>query len=513
MERKGNMLRIHQGNSLKLAIRITVLLVMGASLNMGYAEQNFEKPIDTPKAGELELESSTVKFRGKELPAEKGTLYVLENRANPSSNVIELPVLRVPAINQGPHEPVFLFGGGPGISNINSDHLPGWLMENHDVVMIGYRGVDGSVQLDSREINELITMRNLLSRKSLQAIGKDLTRIADGFKAKGIDLKQYNIISVVDDMEEARIALGYDKINVAGGSYGGAVAFTYCLRYPQSIHRNIMTEAAFPWNLGYAEPQNVDRKLERLNELWKGNPECVQRAEDIVETIKEVLATLPQEWQGMFVDPGKVRLMTYLSLYEKERVAQAFQAFVDAKNGDYGELAVMCLLYDQLMTSAFNTADLLAKTFGTQTDPNRDYVAEMYPAGSVIGSPLSQFAWGSFQYSQWPVERFVDTYPQPQQVEVETLLIYGSKEAGEPTRKSFGAYFTNAQWAILEDMGHMDVWTAQPEAIYHLQRRFFDEGVVDKSKFKPSQQEEWDFKPKLTLQQMAQTMMPQEPKE
>ena len=36
------------------------------------------------------------------------------------------------------------------------------------------------------------------------------------------------------DIEAARKALGYSRINLSGGSYGCAVAYTYCLRCPQT---------------------------------------------------------------------------------------------------------------------------------------------------------------------------------------------------------------------------------------------------------------------------------------
>ncbi len=109
------------------------------------------------------------------------------------------------------------------------------------------------------------TVADPLSPAGLKELGAVMTRAAKRLQNEGIDLPEYDIINVVDDLEAARKALGYSRINLLGASYGGAVAYTYCVRYPQSLHRNLMVEPAFPWDMGVAEPGEIDRSIERLN--------------------------------------------------------------------------------------------------------------------------------------------------------------------------------------------------------------------------------------------------------
>ena len=78
--------------------------------------------------------------------AECGTLVVPENWDKAGSRLIALPVVRIPASGPNPAEPVFWLVGGPGGTNL-SWAPPAWLLEKHDVVMVGYRGVDGTVVL------------------------------------------------------------------------------------------------------------------------------------------------------------------------------------------------------------------------------------------------------------------------------------------------------------------------------------------------------------------------------
>jgi pimeloyl-ACP methyl ester carboxylesterase len=432
------------------------------------------------KAGDMIVNSG----RLGDYEADFGILIVPENRSKEDSKLIQLPVVRVHSKNSSPAEPIFRFEGGPGGTNIKPNSLPGWLLENHDYVMVGYRGVDGSVSLDLPEFhNVLKSVKELLSTEGMKEIGETMTQGVQKLQDQGIDLAEYNIISVVDDMEDARKALGYEKINISGGSYGGAVCYTYCVRYPQSINRNLMTEAAFPFNIGVSEPQDVDNQINRLNELWKQYPTNTAKSDDIVNTIRNVLKTLPKEWNGTVIDPGRIKLNTFFCLYTRERTKQAFDAFVAAEKGDYSGLAFVNAMWNNVV-DMFNWGDLLAKTYSTRTGPDRDYESEMDPPNSIIGSPLSKLGWGLLKYTNWPIKPLPKEYQEIQYNDVETLLVYGSKESGEGVKERELPYFRKGQIAMLEDMGHMDVGAMQPEAFHHLDSMFFLKGIVDTSKFK-----------------------------
>jgi len=50
-----------------------------------------------------------------------------------------------------------------------------------------------------------------------------------------VDLAGYTPVEVVDDVEAARLALGYEKINLFSISYGTRLAMIYAWRYPESM--------------------------------------------------------------------------------------------------------------------------------------------------------------------------------------------------------------------------------------------------------------------------------------
>jgi membrane protease YdiL (CAAX protease family) len=101
------------------------------------------------------VEPCTVKLNSVESAADCGTRMVPETRANPNRRLILLPLTRIRATGGHPVEPIFHLGGGPGASNLQAKPLES-LLANHDFVLVGYRGVDGSVKLDCPEVSQAI---------------------------------------------------------------------------------------------------------------------------------------------------------------------------------------------------------------------------------------------------------------------------------------------------------------------------------------------------------------------
>jgi len=480
----------------------TLAALLLSSIPIG-AQERLEQQTARPT---LKMASVRIPCQGKELDSMRGTLVVPEDRTRPESRQIELPIVVVKSLSPSPDHPVFQCAGGPGGSNVKPEQsISEADVRNHDVVQVGYRGVDGAPNLKHPLFDEIFKTRDMLSKQSLQQMGQKAAQAVAELKASGLDVAHHNILNVVDDMEAARAALGYEKINLTGGSSGGAVVLTYCLRYPDRVHRAVMIEAAFPYDIALSTPQEVDARFERLNVLWKGDPNAVKRSPDIAQTMENVLKRLPREWNGIPIDPSKVKMVTYLGTYERPQANMVFDAYVYAERGDFSSIAVMSLLYDQLVTS-FDPGDLLAKTYSSVTDPQRDFISELDDPNSIIGSPMSLMAWGGFQYSHWPTKPVAAEHPPTQKSPVETLLIYGSKETGNAFKHRHDDMFTDAHWVMFDDLGHMDVWTIVGDGMRHLIGRFLDDGVVDTSRIGAIPK--WDFTPRTTFYQMFQQMMP-----
>ena len=111
---------------------------------------------------------------------------------NPQSRLIALPVTRIRARSAHPAEPIFRLEGGPGITNMTFAKASRFA-DDHDVVLVGYRGVDGSVGLDCPEVaSALEHSTDFLGEKSFRAYGDALPRLrgsADGRRRRSRRLR------------------------------------------------------------------------------------------------------------------------------------------------------------------------------------------------------------------------------------------------------------------------------------------------------------------------------------
>ncbi|MEH6502171.1 MAG: alpha/beta fold hydrolase, partial [Pseudoalteromonas distincta] len=457
----------------------------------------------------LTTEVGSYEFAGKSYPADIGTLRVPEDRGNPESRSIELPLIKIHATGDNPAEPIFLLAGGPGDSNVDwRDPTPVGLLKHHDVVMVGYRAIDGSVSLDAPEVTEVYRTfaENPLSDENLQRLGQAYFAAFQRLQGEGIDMDSYTMIDVIDDFEDARVQLGYDQINLYGRSYGTRVAYLYGLRYPDSLHRSALLAVNSPGHFVF-EPDRIDAQLQYYAELWQRDADAVARSPDIIATMQTVLATLPQQWQGFRIDPDKVKVITHSQLFHRADAVKVFDAYVAAENGDYAGLAFMSVAYDQIIPTLANWGDRASKALSADYDPDRDYLADMNPPGSILGSPFS--AELSVVGGIWPIQPIPQEYRTLRQSEAETLLINGNIDFSTPVEnaRELLPFLPSGKLVVLSEMGHTkDLTLRQPEALLHLLEIFYLTGEVDASRFK---YDPMNFRPDKTFQQMARDFVAQ----
>src|SRR3954470_19465031 len=135
-------------------------------------------------AGQLTLKQCTYGHDA----ADCGTLVVPENRHDPRSRLIALPVTRIRAHTSRPGAPIFRLQGAPGITNMDFPDASRFTAR-HDVVLVGYRGVDGSSRLDCPEVvGSLEHSRDLLSTASLASNANAYRACAKRLQDNGVDL-------------------------------------------------------------------------------------------------------------------------------------------------------------------------------------------------------------------------------------------------------------------------------------------------------------------------------------
>jgi pimeloyl-ACP methyl ester carboxylesterase len=172
-----------------------------------------------------------------------GRLEVPEDPADPAGVKISLAVAVVPAIaTRAQPDPLFLLAGGPGQGAIEG-YAPllgafAGINRERDLVLVDQRGTGGSNRLDCDLPDEALVTGELAPAE-LRMLARDCLA---GLAARPA---YYTTSIAVRDLDLVRAALGYERINVIGGSYGTRVAQHYARRYPERV-RTIVLDAVVP---------------------------------------------------------------------------------------------------------------------------------------------------------------------------------------------------------------------------------------------------------------------------
>jgi pimeloyl-ACP methyl ester carboxylesterase len=483
---------------------IAILVATLAYLRFGTGSDPVTVPAGA-KAGDVTLEPCTYATEDGSYKADCGTLVVPENRADPRSRLIALPVTRIRARSDHPTGPIFPLWGGPGLTNMAWPQASRFA-DNHDVVLIGYRGVDGSVRLDCPEVESALKhSADVLGEESFRAFADAFQSCADRLTDEGVDLAGYSLAQRVDDLEAARVALGYGRIDLLSESAGTRTAMIYAWRYPESIHRSVMIAANPPGGFLW-DPKTTDEQIDRYADLCSKDATCSKRADDLAASMRGTSADMPERWLFLPIAEGNVRVASFYGLMESTSEAAPLSApltldsWLAAADGDASGFWFMSLLADFTLPKAFVWGEYAAVA-RPDTQVARDYFSSGgQRRESNLGYAATAFGFGRGRLTDaWPATPDEGEYSRVRTSNVETLVVGGALDFAVPPQvatKKLLPHLPNGHQVVLPGFGHTtSFWTEQPQAGTRLINTFFDSGEVDDSLYKP---QSVDFTPEVT---------------
>ncbi len=493
--------------------RVVALVLIGLTVaGLAFVGFSGDDRVSVPKgaqAGDLVLDPCTYATDDGGFDADCGTLVVSENPSDPKSRLIALPVTRIRALSERPKEPLFRFEGGPGIMNMTFPWAGRYAVDR-DVVLVGYRGVDGSVRLDCPEVESALGhSTDLLGEKSFRAYEKGFRDCAKRLTDDGYDLTRYGLSQQVDDMEAVRKALGYDRIDLLSESAGTRTALIYAWRHPQRIHRSVMIGVNPPGNFLW-DRKTTDELVGRYAALCKQDEACRSRTDDLAASMRRTAANMAERWLFLPIQKSSVRIFSFYGLMETTsemaplNAPTAIDSWLSVAEGDasgfwfqslVAKLAPMPFVWGQYASAARPDARAVADYFASGSQKG----------GTGLGYAGTAFAWGGGRLADaWPAAPDENAYSEMRTSKVPTLLIGGALDFSTPpqnARKELLPYLPNGHQVVLPGFGHSgSFWHDQPEAGTHLVTTFLDRGRVDRSRYEP---QEVDFTPGVTLPILA----------
>jgi pimeloyl-ACP methyl ester carboxylesterase len=121
------------------------------------------------------------------------------------------------------------------------------------------------------------------------------------------DLTLYTTAISMDDLDDVRTALGYDKINIFGGSYGTRAALVYLRQHSEHV-RTLILQGITPTNqfMPHDFPQGNERALQGVLSECTGDAACHAAFPNLQVEAKSLLARLLQGPVEVGVSPSNL---------------------------------------------------------------------------------------------------------------------------------------------------------------------------------------------------------------
>ncbi len=298
--------------------------------------------------------------------AQCGTLSVPENAAKPAARTIALYVARVPAVRlRKSPDPVFVITGGPGQASTafyaSVSQAFTRINRDRDIVIVDQRGTGRSRPLDCQFDEAELTDARPERAAELAARCRDqLLAVAD--------LTQYTTSAAVRDLDAVRRALGYERVNLYGVSYGTRVAQHFARRYPAATRAVILDGVVSPeLVLGPSLALDAEAALARILKRCAADAACTRAFGDPSVDYRALRAALakrrvpvtladPATGANKSLEFGPMHLSAVLRLasYSPEQAALLPLALKTAHQGnDYRMLAAQFLLIARGLDDTF----------------------------------------------------------------------------------------------------------------------------------------------------------------
>ena len=220
-----------------------------------------------------------------------GSLKVFENRATKQGRQIDLNIVVLPALRADSQpDPLFFLAGGPGQGAAKLAKVVREIFRrvqnDRDIVLVDQRGTGKSNPLDCNDEDD-----------SLQGIMQTNEQLLERLKvcqAKyDADLTLYTTPIAMDDLDDVRAFLGYDKINVYGGSYGTRAALVYMRQHGDRVRTAILDGVAPPnMRLPLYFPRDTQRAFELLAKDCASDAGCNQVYPNLLARTKALIDRL-----------------------------------------------------------------------------------------------------------------------------------------------------------------------------------------------------------------------------
>ena len=461
-----------------VTLRLRALAIASLLLLTGCTEQ-VQSPIQQIEAG-VDFSEQQISWEACDAGFECSTVAVPLDYQNPDGDVFEVALIRKSGSSN--LSPLLVNPGGPGASGVD------YLRDNYESVgtenlrsnfqLIGFdpRGVGKSapVTCSDADLKDRVYYEEsgfpLGSDQDMEISKEVLTDFAASCQETGFDVAYFNTQQAARDMDVIRAALGLEKLDYLGFSYGTELGATYIALFPDRVGRFVLDGAVDPTLSSGESTVNQVAGFDKAFRTYLAD--CLSQAEcpftGNVETslrqVDELLidlqtTKLPTQYDrevGLTVALYGI----FAALYSQESWPYLTQAFDEAFSGDGSTLLLLADFYNDKdpeggylsNIAEANTAINCADERPTAQDFAKDKQAAI-DASDVFGK---YFAFPELSCLGWPEGKSMVELDYTVALETGPLVIGTTGDPATPYQQavSLSKLLSNAAFLTYQGEGH-----------------------------------------------------------
>ncbi|NDJ59472.1 MAG: alpha/beta hydrolase [Chloroflexi bacterium] len=273
--------------------------------------------------------------------------------------------------------PVIYLAGGPGASGLESQ-VPSFdvrwqpFLEYGDFILYDQRGTGmADPALTCAEFPEfrIESIDEMLSLEaSLEYTIDIFFACRDRLAAENVDLSLFNSAASAADLNDIRIALGYDSWNLIATSYGARLALTHMRDFPDTV-RSVILDSGYPPEINlYADAAaNAYRAFDVLFERCAADTACNEAFPDLETVFYDAVDALNE-------GPTRVSVTNPRTGDVYERAYVNGEVFIEMVYQMLHETTIIPLLPTLIYNVSSGNYELLSRLIGATTS-NLEFVS------------------------------------------------------------------------------------------------------------------------------------------
>ena len=417
-----------------------------------------------------------------------GTLRVFENRDTKQGRQIDLNIVVLPALSSDPKPDPFVFlagGPGQGAAQMAKQLREAFrqIINDRDIVLVDQRGTGKSNPLNCIDEDDSLKAFEATEEAAMERLKKCLA----GYDA---DLRLYTTDIAMDDLDDVRALLGYDKINVYGGSYGTRAGLVYMRRHGDRVRTAVLDGVAPPnMRLPLHAPRDVQRAFDRLIADCEADAACNTTYPNLGARARALIARLEKDPPLVSIvhprtgERGEIRMtarivvnVIFATLYQPVAASLVPALIARAEQNDFQGLLALAGSNDSgarpNMSVGMQLSVLCAEDGPRMTPEDAIKQAE----GTLFGRHVLRLQREACAF--WPRGHVGPSFYEPVQSSIPTLILSGDIDPITPPvwGEEIATTLPNSKHIVLPGTGHTAGGTGCGRRLI---KAFIDAGTAD----------------------------------